>query len=57
MLRDDLKCPVCGESEIVCELSGCDRIADVALEEKTDVLPFVLVHGIGEPPPIQFSSN
>ena len=42
MLRDYLKCPVCGEAEIICELSGCDQTADVPLEPETDLLFFVL---------------
>lgn len=56
-MRDHLKCPVCGESEIMCELSGCDRIADAPPEE-TDVLAYVLHVGdkIWETP-LQFSNN
>jgi hypothetical protein len=42
MLRDHLKCPVCGESETICELSGCDQISDVSPEAQTGLLSFVL---------------
>jgi hypothetical protein len=59
MLREHLKCPVCGESEIVCELSGCDRISDVPVEPETDLSSFVIHVGdkIWETPPLQLSNN
>ena len=59
MLRDYLKCPVCGEAEIICELSGCDQTADVPPEPKTDMISFVLHvgDGIWETPPLQCSNN
>lgn len=42
MLRDHLKCPVCGESETICELSGCDQIADAPPEPEIERLSFTL---------------
>jgi hypothetical protein len=61
MLRNDLnsKCPVCGEPEIICELSGCDRIADVTLESEIDLPTFALHVGnkIWEIPRLQSSNN
>jgi hypothetical protein len=58
-LRDDLKCPVCGESEIICDLSGCDQVGDAPPKQETDRLSFVLHAGdkIWEPLPLQFSNN
>ena len=59
MLRDHLRCPVCGKLEIICELSGCDQVADVLPEPETDLLSFVLHvgDGIWETPLRQCSNN
>jgi hypothetical protein len=59
MLRDLLKCPVCGESEIICELSGCDQIADAPPEPETDLVSLVLHldDGIWETALLQSSNN
>jgi hypothetical protein len=58
MLRDHLKCPVCGEFETICELSGCDQIADAPPEPEIERLSFRLHVGdkIWETP-LQFSIN
>jgi hypothetical protein len=59
MLRDHLKCPVCGEPETICELSGCDQIADVPPGTETDLVSLVLHldDTIWETAPLPCSNN
>jgi hypothetical protein len=56
MLREHLKCPVCGEPEIVCELNGYDQVADMPPEPAIDLASFVF-DVWGTPPPLELQKQ